>query len=129
MTIPQLALKTSLSRRTIIRELTELQSKGSLSRVLGRKNGRWNLADIGDTKDGTKDGTKDVVKNVTKQLSERQRIILDLIVENPAITTEEMSQKTGVTSRTIMRDISSLMDMGLLKRQGGRKDGRWILIE
>lgn len=72
--------------------------------------------------------TKDVTKGVTKELSERQKYIIDLICKTPSITVPEMSLKTGVTSRTIKRDIEKLVAMGLLKREGGRKDGKWIVI-
>ena len=40
--------------------------------------------------------TKDVIKGVVKELSERQKVILDLVAANSLVTTTEMSQKTGV---------------------------------
>ena len=73
--------------------------------------------------------TKDVTKDVTKELSDRQRIILKMISDNPDVTIGEMSQKIDVATRTIIRDISSLVDSGLLKREGGRKEGRWVIVE
>ena len=45
------------------------------------------------------------LKIVTKQLSKRQRIILQQIEDDAFVTTNEMSQKTGVTTRTIKRDL------------------------
>ena len=39
-----------------------------------------------------------------------------------------MSQKTGVVLRTIMRDIDDLQAKGVIKRDGGRKDGEWIIL-
>ncbi len=73
--------------------------------------------------------TKDVTKDVTKELTERQIIIVSLIRKNPEITIPEMSLKMNVTTRTIKRDISALVDMGILVREGGRKEGRWVLTE
>lgn len=66
-----------------------------------------------------------VSKDVTKEISEGQRIILDMIGQNDAVTIPEMSQKIGVATRTIKRDIESLN--GILSREGGRKNGRWII--
>ena len=63
---------------------------------------------IRPTKDVTQSVTEDVTKDVTKQLSERQRIILQLIEDDAFVTTNEMSQKTGVTTRTIKRDLECL---------------------
>lgn len=72
------------------------------------------------------DVTKDVTKDIAKQLSDRQRIILQLIKDDTFVTTNEMSQKTGVTTRTIKRDLEYLQEHGVLIREGGRKEGRWL---
>ena len=72
--------------------------------------------------------TKDVTKDNAKQLSDRQRIILRLIEGDAFVTTNEMSQKTGVTTRTIKRDLEYLQEHGILIREGGRKEGRWIIL-
>ena len=71
---------------------------------------------------------KDVVKDFVKELTERQQIILNLIKENPSLSANEMSQKTGMTSRTIQRDLALLHEKGILNREGGRKEGRWVVI-
>lgn len=68
-----------------------------------------------------------VVKDVVKELTERQQVILNLIKENPSLSANEMSQKTGMTSRTIQRDLAFLHEKGILYREGGRKDGRWVI--
>lgn len=73
--------------------------------------------------------TVNVVKDVVKELTERQQIILNLIKENPSLSANEMSQKTGMTSRTIQRDLALLHEKGILNREGGRKEGRWIIFE
>ena len=74
-----------------------------------------------------KNVTKDVTKDVTKEMSERQMIILGLIRENKNLTIPEMSLKTNVTERTIKRDIATLQELGIISREGGRKDGSWII--
>ena len=38
-----------------------------------------------------------------------------------------MSQKTGMVTRTIQRDLASLHEKGILTREGGRKDGKWVV--
>ena len=54
-------------------------------------------------------------------------IILDLIRENKNLTLPEMFLKTNVTERTIKRDIANLQELGIISREGGRKDGSWII--
>ena len=72
-----------------------------------------------DLKDGTKDGTK--------ELTERQFLILRLIEADGTITTRDLTQKTGMSQRTLLRELSALQEMGVLAREGGRKSGRWII--
>ena len=71
-------------------------------------------------------GVKDGVKDGVKELSEVQRAIVDEVRRNPSITTNEMAQKTGVKFRTLQRYISQLQTLGILVREGGRKDGYWM---
>ena len=74
---------------------------------------------------------KGVVKGVVKDLSERQKIILDFIAENPTLTakemSEKMSEKTGIVPRTIQRDLADLQTKGMIVREGGRKEGKWVI--
>lgn len=78
-------------------------------------------------------GVKGGVKDVVKELSERQKIILDFISENPALTAKEMSErmseKAGIVPRTIQRDLAELQTKGIITREGGRKEGKWVIIK
>ena len=40
---------------------------------------------------------------------------------------EKMSEKEGVNERTIERDIAKLKKLGVLTREDGRKEGRWVI--
>ena len=75
---------------------------------------------------GMKDGN--VTKDVTKELSERQMLILEMINNDSFVTISEMSLKIGVATRTIIRDIETLQGIGILTREGGRKEGRWVIV-
>ena len=86
--------------------------------------------DSGGVKDGVKSGIKDddVTKDVTKELTDRQIVIVKMIKEDAYVTTYEMSQKTGVVTRTIKRDLEYLQLTGIIIRIGGRKDGHWEVL-
>ena len=51
--------------------------------------------------------------------------ILVLIKENPKITREELSSKTGITIRGIEWNLARLKEKGILKRIGPAKGGHW----
>mgnify|MGYP000390045179 CR=1 FL=1 len=75
---------------------------------------------------------KNVGKEKLIELSERQQNIISVVKYHPAITIPELAQrmsgKKTVTTRTIERDIAALQAKGILKREGGRKSGKWIVI-
>ena len=75
---------------------------------------------------GKKDGKKDDKIKIYAELTERQKLLLSYIKENDTITIPEMARKAKVSSTTISRDIAVLQN-SILKREGGRKDGRWIV--
>ena len=75
---------------------------------------------------------KDFGKDFTKELSDRQRIILEILSANPAFSaraiSEKISEKIPVSERTIENDLAVLKKYGLIRRIGGRKEGHWVVI-
>jgi len=55
--------------------------------------------------------------------------ILALINENPKITREELSVKTGLTIRGVEWNIARLKQKGIIKRIGPAKGGHWEIID
>ena len=90
------------------------------------RNGlRGGLLKVGDTDDVTND--------VTKKLTERQRLILEVL---PFGVTENVTKKVGVTTvalarqfkkdpRTIKRDMRVLQEQGLIEHVGPANGGYW----
>lgn len=70
---------------------------------------------------------KDFIKEKRIQLSERQERTLFMIFDNDTITSQKIAQKTGVSQRTILKDINKLQTIGILARDGGRKNGTWVI--
>lgn len=66
-------------------------------------------------------------KDDPKQLSERQRVILDILASDCTLTSQKISQKEPVTQRTIKSDLADLQRRGILSREGGRRSGYWII--
>ncbi len=86
---------------------------------------------VNNIPDVLKDVLKDVQKDVLKELSERQKVIVEMIIANPFLSaktiSEKISEKEGVNERTIERDIAKLKKLGVLIREGGRKEGKWVI--
>ena len=72
-------------------------------------------------------GQQDVLKDVLKELPERQRVMLGKIREDVRIMNAQLAGKMSVSERTVRRDIVELQAMGVLHREGRRKDGKWVI--
>ena len=55
--------------------------------------------------------------------------ILERIGHDPFITIPELSEATGVTERSIERNLQKLRKAGLIRRKDGAKGGLWEVLE
>ena len=68
----------------------------------------------------------DTTQKSTQKSTQR---ILDLIRENPYVTTQEMADSIGIIRRTVAKHIKSLQEKGIIKRIGPDKGGHWEVVE
>lgn len=78
--------------------------------------------------------SQNCTKDCIKELTDRQRVIISIIEEDCTITAQKIAQKIAqkgfaVGQRTLMTELSTLQTLGVLHREGGRKEGRWVLSE
>ena len=64
---------------------------------------------------------------VNDTVNDTANAILALIKQNPSITYEDLTEKTGKSRRTISRIITELKTTGTIARVGSDKTGHWIL--
>ena len=72
-----------------------------------------------------------VVDNVADaiKLSSTEQAILDHLQLSPELSAKELAALLHKTSRTIQRNINSLKEKGILKREGSDRRGRWIVLQ
>ena len=79
----------------------------------------------------TENGGK-VAENVTdtsqKTSQNTSQKIIDLIKEDPYISTSKMAEIIGVNRRNIARNIKKLQEQGVVRRVGPDKGGFWEII-
>ena len=63
------------------------------------------------------------------KLSDRQWAICEIIRDNPYTTAEAMSVSLKVSVRTVERDLSALQKLGVIRREGKRNTGIWVVLE
>lgn len=73
-------------------------------------------------------GRKEGQKEGQKELSSRQLEIIHLLEKTPTATMSQIAEAMAITYRTVRRDIMEyLKKSGIISREGGRKEGRWII--
>ena len=55
--------------------------------------------------------------------------ILRIVQANPRVTQKEMASEIGKSERTLKTITVYLQEKGLLRRVGGKKDGRWEIVD
>lgn len=54
--------------------------------------------------------------------------VLDFVAKNPSSTQMEIAGHIGKSVRTVKRIMSSLSEKGLLTRENGKRNGRWVIL-
>ena len=63
------------------------------------------------------------------QEKSRGNKIIALIADNNQISIRELSEKLGVTSKTIQRDLDLLKEKNIIRRIGADKGGHWEILK
>ncbi|MBR1889602.1 MAG: putative DNA binding domain-containing protein [Alloprevotella sp.] len=72
--------------------------------------------------------TENVTENVTDTSQKTSQKIIDLIKEDPYISTSKMAEIIGVDRRNIARNIKKLQEQGIVRRVGPDKGGFWEVM-
>lgn len=70
----------------------------------------------------------DQIDNKNVGLNKTEKKVIELLIENPSLTSIELSEKIGVTKRTIERTFKSLQEKKMIERVGSKRDGNWIVV-
>ena len=64
-----------------------------------------------------------------KEVPDFAQRTFECIKENPQITTAELSERTGVSVRSVLSHIALLKKLGFIRRIGGKTYGHWELLQ
>lgn len=68
-------------------------------------------------------------RRLVEGLVENQKQIIKLIGGNPSISKKELSDKIGISTTAIDKNITQLKKKGLLQRVGPDKGGHWVILK
>ena len=69
-----------------------------------------------------------VTDGVTDKVSEGESSVLALLREDPAYTYQALSEKLGVSRKTVSQRLKSLKEKGILRRIGSDREGHWEIL-
>jgi ATP-dependent DNA helicase RecG len=78
---------------------------------------------------GLLDIEKEFVARFGKEFGINDKQLLLTLDENPSLTASDISERIGVSPRAIEKQIKKFKDLGVICRQGSRKNGLWIINE
>ena len=118
-----------------VHETTEFLELFLRNLLMGEKNAlqnrvmhiRWDKASSSASADPIK--SKDDPINDPIKLSEREQKLMSLIEKHPNLTRKELADQLSCSDSTVKRELKILSDIGLIKREGARKNGRWIITK
>ena len=74
--------------------------------------------------------SENVIDSTTEKTAEKTaEKIISIIRKNPTVTNEQIAQMCNITADGVYYHIKQLKANGSIRRVGGRKEGRWVIIE
>lgn len=64
-----------------------------------------------------------------KNCTLEEAAILDIIKEQPDITQKDLAVRIGKSERTVKTRTVAMQEKGLIKREGGKRNGKWVIVE
>ena len=95
----------------------------------------WNLNYDGSDNITTRDRASQEMEFIkepiefTKEFIKASRQIYKLISMNPKVSTAQMADSMGLSTRQVLKYLKRLQDLGKIARVGGRKMGEWKIID
>jgi len=101
------------------------------NKIISQDDGK---EDIGVGKDGKTVGKEDISvgkdgKTVGKELNQKLIKIIEILTTWPESTINDISNQTGLSTRTIERGLLKLKKLEIIERIGGRKTGSWKVLK
>lgn len=69
--------------------------------------------------------TDRVTNRVSEKVTDKEKRVLELIIEDPGYTTTQIAEKMSVTRKTVSGYIRSLKEKGIIERIGSDRRGYW----
>ena len=69
------------------------------------------------------------IGKINGKINEEDDPIIGTLYLDPAATIPKLSDSTGLSQRTVARRLREYQDAGIIRRDGARKNGKWVVID
>jgi len=73
--------------------------------------------------------TDKVTNGVTGEVTDRERQVLQLLIEDPGYTMPQLAEKMTVSRKTVAGYLKSLKEKGVIERVGTTRSGHWEIMD
>jgi len=100
-----------------------------MATLLRKVKGKVENDPVNGSVNGPEKVKNDPVNDPVNLLSEKERLVLNSIIQQNNITAKGLVNKLGISEKTVKRAISTLKEKGLIVRVGSDKKGYWSVKE
>ena len=68
-------------------------------------------------------------KSGQKSGQKTQELIVNIVKDNPYITSKQLCATFGINRSAIIRHLKKLKESGVLRREGPDKGGHWVILK
>ena len=62
-------------------------------------------------------------------LTDNKLTLLSILLSNPSISLSDVSDRMGISRRTVSRIVASLQDKGIVDRKESKNEGSWRIVK
>ena len=128
MTTQQIAESLGITKRSVLKNLEKMKDK--VIHVGPYNGGYWKINDNSQTYNNTEtvqNLTENAEQSSPKSSSKSSSKILELLVNNPSMTTQQIAESLGITKRAVLKNLEKMKDKVI--HVGPYNGGYWKIIE
>jgi ATP-dependent DNA helicase RecG len=71
--------------------------------------------------------TTKVTTGVTTNLTDKEKAVLELLIENPYYSFPEMATRLSISRKSVAQRIKSMKEKDVIQREGNNMSGYWLI--
>ncbi len=113
---------------TMEKETSDPDASRTMTTENNKKIAKENKESTGEQHTHEKKAEINNEKKTAAELTDNEKKVLAVLAAQPAVSTDKISQQTGIAKRTVERTLQSLKKNNHIIRQGSRRSGTWHVV-